>query len=103
MGVLGSVPQMRRNLGCHFGPRSAWPSSQTAKTGAVEFGAFTKDEGDHDLVARVGVGDAVDRRQQHVGVTADDGLDRGSGKFSPSTRSQSDVRPAKYTQPSSST
>ena len=99
VGVLGSVPQMRRNRGCHFGPRSAWPSSQDGEASGVEVGALTKDEGHHDLVARVGVGDAVDRRQQHIGVTADDGLDRGGRKVlavdpQPVRRPAGEVHPA---------
>ena len=46
----------------------------------VEFGTVPQHNGHHDLITRVRVGYAVDRGQQDVGVTADDGFDRSGGK-----------------------
>ena len=101
VGVVGQRPRRPgRSAGCHLGLRSGWASSHAANRRGRRWTPSRRTSASHDLVARVGVGHAVDRRQHDVGMAAHDGLDRappGSSRRRPgaSPRSGRRSRPSR--------
>ena len=96
VSVIGSESTTRTNVGAHFVPRSRLLREKRGERVGVELDAGRELDRGHHPVAELGIGHAVHRGSRTTGSQRIRMRSTGAAaKFSPSTRIQSALRPAK--------
>ena len=95
---LGSSSVTDTNDGTHFGPRSGCSARKASNAAGSNVGAVAQLHRDHDPIADRVVGHRVHGERAHVGMAADDRLDRCGGEVL-TVDAQPLVRPAGEVQP----